>query len=89
MSKYYRTTKDNFLWKKGAILEKTKGENGYSPVEDLWDVGDNQDEYISSFIVENRPDWFERVYKNKFDRFLTKSQAVLKFETEIATTDKK
>lgn len=62
---YYRAIKDSFLWKKGAILEldEDKGsEGGYYAIEDVWDVVENGDEYISAFIIENNPDWFERIY---------------------------
>lgn len=72
MTKYYRVTQDNFLWEKGAIL-KHSAENdivssrgGYSPENDIWDITEhNGTEYISAPIIENNPDWFERVYEVK------------------------
>jgi len=66
MTKYYRVKKDNFLWKKGAILEMKDGENGYDPISDLWDNTEvNQGEYITARVVEapENAEWFERVYE--------------------------
>lgn len=66
MSKmYYRVKKDTFLWDKGAILEKQKFTQGmgYVAINDLWDATEHMgNEYISARIIENDPDWFERVY---------------------------
>lgn len=77
MSKFYRVKKDSFLWHKGAILEENG--NGYKPINDIWDVTDhNRDEYISSQIIENCPEYFERVYEaSKFGKavFVTKEKA--------------
>ena len=68
MTKYYRVKQDNFMWQKGAILESNDqgSKGGYQPVDntDLWDTTDlNGDEFISKRIIENSPEWFERVYK--------------------------
>jgi hypothetical protein len=63
--KYYRVLKENFLWHVGAILEATESANGYTPLDgnSIWDVTDhNGGEYISKRIVENFPEYFERVY---------------------------
>lgn len=68
MDKYYRVKKDTFLWKEGAILKKAcmrDGVWGYEPIQDIWDVtNDQKDEYISSPIVEHpvNAEYFERVY---------------------------
>lgn len=79
---YYRAIKDSFLWREGAILmlcgnEGTEG--GYRPIEDIWDSTEyNGGEYISSRIIENQPEWFERVYPLKNDgkiMFATKEEA--------------
>lgn len=60
--KYYRALQDSFLWHKGAIL-KNDGD-GYRPISDLWDTTEhNGEEYITARIVENNPEWFERVYE--------------------------
>lgn len=64
MKKYYRVKKDNFLWKEGAILSNTH-ENGYAPIEDIWDnTPINGKEYISAQIIEHESnaEYFERVY---------------------------
>lgn len=66
MSKYYRVKEDNFLWKKGAILEMKEGESGYNPISDLWDNTEvNGTEYITARIVEapENAKYFERVYE--------------------------
>lgn len=61
MVKHYRVIKNNFLWEEGAIL-KADG-RGYVPIEDVWDATEhNGEEYISTSIVENNPEWFQRVY---------------------------
>ncbi|MBV6446404.1 MAG: hypothetical protein IFNCLDLE_02702 [Ignavibacteriaceae bacterium] len=69
MAKYYRVTKDTFLWKEGAILklQANGGDMGYEPIEDIWDTTPNNGrEYISARIVEhpNNSEWFERVYQD-------------------------
>jgi hypothetical protein len=55
------------MWKQGAILKLDNGCGGcggYVPITDLWDTTDqNEGEYISARIIENNPDWFERVYE--------------------------
>lgn len=77
--KYYRVKQDTFLWHKGAILKDTeKGSNGgYSPETDIWDTTEhNGNEYISAPIVENNPDWFERVYPvNLLTKIVYKAKA--------------
>lgn len=66
--KYYRVKQDNFMWEKGAILKRSENLGskdscyGYEPINDLYNAGDNQTEYISGYIIESRPEWFERVY---------------------------
>lgn len=60
--KYYRCVKDNFLWKKGAILF-VDGDQ-VRPISDVWDVNEHVDsEYISLPNIVANPEWFERVYK--------------------------
>lgn len=64
MTKFYRATKDSFLWSKGAIIAKKDDQRGYESISDLWNVvEESDDEYISPGIVEKSPDWFERVYE--------------------------
>ena len=65
MTKYYRVLKDNFLWRKGAIIA-TGDHSGYRPIEDVWNnTPVNNDEYISCRVVEheNNAKFFERIYK--------------------------
>lgn len=64
MTKFYWVLQDNFLWEKGAILQREDGDNGYRPVSGIWDTTEyNENEYISPRIIENNPTWFERVYE--------------------------
>lgn len=61
-TKYYRAKKDSFLWEEGAILACE--DNRCKPVTDIWNVTEyNGNEYVSSPIIENNPEWFERVYE--------------------------
>lgn len=67
-TKYYRVKKDTFMWDEGAILKydgSLGGHGGYQPVSDIWNAIDlkDVDEYISGHIIENNPEWFERVYE--------------------------
>lgn len=64
--KFYRVKKENFLWEVWAILKEEKEDawTWYSPIDDCFKKFDN-DEYISSIIVENSPEYFERVYEVK------------------------
>lgn len=82
MIKYVRVLQDNFLWSKNAILKyDTENENGYAPIDDIWDTTEvNGGEYISNRIIEAEENakYFERVYpisglKKKL--FGTKKQA--------------
>lgn len=70
--KFYRAKKDSFLWKQGAILlfdKKEGSDGGYEPIEEgLWEATENNgEEYISARIIENTPEWFERVYPTGTD----------------------
>lgn len=63
--KYYRVLKENFLWQVGAIIECEDNDNGYSPYDknSIWDVTEhNGGEYICKRVVENCPEYFERVF---------------------------
>lgn len=67
-SKYYRVKKETVAWNEGAVLEYD-GSNQYKPISDLWDT-DARDRGVKlgrsyaecDYIVENSPEWFERVY---------------------------
>lgn len=65
--KYYRVIKDLPTWETGAILEKIErtGDNTYQAVSDLWDTKALKDKAYEEidFVVENSPEWFERVYE--------------------------
>ena len=67
----YRVLKDNFLWKKDAILKKASY-SGYKAVDDLLTLPNTGDEYISSRIVENSPEWFEPIEDTVWEAFLEK-----------------
>ncbi len=77
MSKFYKVIKDTPLWEVGAILENTACEGkGYDPIEDIWNKHKKQTEYLSDYIVEDSPDFFQRVYKSKLAKtmFVTKEE---------------
>lgn len=61
---YYRAVKDNFIWKKGAIVQYDEENDDYNIISDVWDVvRKNQDTQIADKRnVENNPEWWERVY---------------------------
>lgn len=61
--KYYKVIKENFLWEVGAILQKNTSGNGYEPIDDIFKIFPDTNEYISSNIVEKSPEYFQRVYK--------------------------
>lgn len=81
MAKFYRVKEDNFLWKQGCILKKENNDDGYRPIDELWDVTeDNGDEYISAHIIEDKANekYFERVYevsKGKKAYYMVKEKA--------------
>lgn len=66
-TKYYRVKKDLPAWNAGAILKLDSCDNTYVSINDLWDstavekVEDSVCEHAG--IVENSPEWFERVYE--------------------------
>lgn len=76
MNKYYRVIKDTFLWEEGAILKEREDKIGYEPLCDVWNKFEDQNEYISKRIIENNPEWFERVYESSLEKavFVTKEQ---------------
>ncbi len=80
MNKYYRVKKDTFMWEEGAILKNgTFGTNGgYTAVEDIWETVKLNGEYISATIIENNPEWFERVYTDNIEKMIFKTKDQLK-----------
>ncbi len=79
MKTHYRVIKDNFLWEVGAIIS-SEGGGGYRPETDLWDKTKyNETEYISTRIVENNPEFFERVYEvNLINKVVYRTKAQYK-----------
>ena len=65
MIKYFRVIKDNPLWDVGAILSNSKHDRQCLPIEDIWNKNNHHTEYLSIEIVENQPEFFERVYKSE------------------------
>ena len=80
--KYYRVIKENFMWEVGAILEHNPSlghkEGGYEPVEDVWNKQEDQTEYISAYLIEKSPEFFERVYTNDVEKVIFKTKEELK-----------
>lgn len=74
----YRVLKDNFLWKKDAILKKNYDGDGYVAVDDLHTLPNTGSEYISSRIVENSPEWFEPIEDTVWQRFVEKVEQAKK-----------
>jgi hypothetical protein len=72
MIKYYRVKKDTPMWKEGAIIANTHESTHYVPIEDIWDQvpGVTDDFYEHARVVEapEASEFFERVYKNDFDK---------------------
>lgn len=68
----YRVLKDNFLWKKDAVLELNHHLDGYVAVDDLHTLPNTGCEYISSRIVENSPEWFEPIEDTVWEKFVDK-----------------
>lgn len=59
---YFKVIKENFLWDVGCILKPIEGGSGFLPVDDVFKRHEG-DEYISKHIIEDSPDYFQRVYK--------------------------
>lgn len=70
----YRVLKDNFLWKKDAILKKAEKADGYISVDSLYDMPHTGAEYISSRIIENSPEWFEPIEDKVWEKFVDKME---------------
>lgn len=63
MAKHYRVIKDNFLWDDGAIIKKEDSDNGYRPIDSIFCKSEfEHNEYITAKIIEESPEYFERVY---------------------------
>lgn len=74
----YRVIKDNFLWKKDAILHFNKdlgSRGGYCTYEQDYQQTNVGDGYISASIVENNPEWFEPIEDTVWAKFAEKVEA--------------
>lgn len=85
MAKYYKVIKDHPMWEVGAILHNVDADgdpsDSYYPINDLWvkDIeGVNERWCEGGKLVENQPEWFQRVYKVnvlKQAKYLAKEEA--------------
>ncbi len=78
MTKYFRVIKDNPLWEVGAILSNSEGDRQFLPIEEIWNKNNHPTEYLSIEIVENQPDFFERVYKSEWEKLLFMTKDAMK-----------
>lgn len=82
MNKYYRVIKENFLWEVGAILEFSNkyisGDGGYLPIEDIWNKTEDQADWITTSVIEDSPEYFERVYRDNITGKVFKTAEQLK-----------
>lgn len=62
--KFYRVKKDLPTWKVGAVLKNEGEKGGYKSVNDLYDCDcvEGKEYHETSYVVENSPEFFERVY---------------------------
>lgn len=78
--RYYKVIKDHPYWEVGAIIKGGDGDN-YCPTDDLFlkDIdGLTTGNYVEDVVVENSPDFFERVYQVsvlKRVKYLSKADA--------------
>ena len=74
MKKFYKVIKENFLWEVGGIVG-SDSDGDFKPETDIMLKHEEEaDEYLSKSIVENSPDYFQRVYKVD-DNFHSKEDA--------------
>lgn len=86
-TKYYRLLKDSPAYKAGAIMKVDDNDSKHcSPVSDLWDsesmVMAKSLGYkpfgLATGVIENAPEWYERVYEMSWlgkQTFLTADKA--------------
>ena len=73
MEKFYKVMQDTYLFKKGAVLSNKDNSSQFKATHDIWNVEGNDilnkfmsgEPGIASDIVENSPEWFQRVYSKK------------------------
>jgi hypothetical protein len=65
MEKFYRVLKENPLWEVGAIINgDDENDKGYSAIDPVFEKGEYiGGEYLSWGVIENSPEYFQRVYK--------------------------
>lgn len=61
MQKFYKVIKENFLRDIGAIIQTNSWLNWYEPIDEIYKKHEGN-EYITSHIIENSPEYFQRVY---------------------------
>ena len=91
MTKYYRVKKDTYLWIEGAIISNKKDRDRYKARNDMFNVETDIKELrdciencsVPACVVENSPEWFERVYKYKeWDRTIYLNREKMKKKME-------
>lgn len=81
MAKFYKVIKDHPMWEVGTILSNERESGHYSPISELYvkDIEGVSDSWCEgSKLIENQPEWFEKVYKVtvlKQAKYLTKELA--------------
>lgn len=83
MGKYYQVIKDTPAWEVGAIIQQGTGDESkrYYAISDLWDTPaatECTNYYEAASVVENAPDYFQRVYEISVlgkAKYLVKDQA--------------
>jgi len=99
MTKYYKVIKDHPFWEIGAIIgsdKRIEGQlNTYTAIEDVWDKFEfkdvENDDYSEwSKVIENAPEFFQRVYRNKVEEmiFYTKDELKKLYEAKFPKKEK-
>lgn len=73
MEKFYQVMQDTYLFKKGAVLSNKDNSIQYKATHDIWNVEGNDalnkfmagEPSITAEVVENSPEWFNRVYSKR------------------------
>lgn len=81
MTKFFRVKQELPAWGVGAIVSNEGDKDSYKTTNDLWDkdcIADSK-YYETADVVEQSPEWFERVYPVNL---LTKTVYKLKAEAQ-------
>lgn len=65
-TKFYKVLKDTPLWEAGAVIQfcpELGSKGGYVAVEEIFNKEFTGKEFLGRRIVENSPEWFQKVYK--------------------------